>query len=91
MTSDQGEMFNALRAARQEKRAENRETSVAVLKERGIPFDTRNGGTHLIVGFGDVMFDFWPGTGKFKQRPTGIEGRGVFTMLRYYSFLREKR
>lgn len=64
-----------------EKRACNRTNSALVLQEHGIPFESKNDGVHLVVGNKPYLFDFWPGTGKWKCRRTGNEGRGVFTLL----------
>lgn len=85
MTSEMGEMFNALRKERQEKRAENRKASPELLVEAGIPFEVKNDGAHLIVA---ERFDFWPGTGRFRSRTVEAgktrhtEGRGVHNLIR---------
>jgi len=64
-----------LKVRSQIKRARYRESSAALLTHRGIPFTTNNGGAHLIVV---GRWDFWPGTGKFRERPPGKRtGRGV--------------
>ncbi|WP_114418957.1 hypothetical protein [Marinospirillum perlucidum] len=65
----------------QERRASNRVQSTAILQQKGVPFESKNNGTHLIVGIKPELFDFWPGTGKWKCRRTGKEGRGVFSLL----------
>lgn len=64
-----------------ERRAKHREKSAALLQERGIEFETKNGGAHLIVRHGDKVTDFWPGTGKWIVRQ-GKKGRGVFPLLK---------
>jgi hypothetical protein len=71
---DMGDTFNAMREAGKERRASNRETTPDLLRRHGIPFDTKNGGAHLIVYHGGKIADLWPGTGKYR--------RGVFNMLR---------
>jgi hypothetical protein len=67
-----------------EKRADNRAASTQMLRERGLAFDERNGGAHLIVRVPDGrVFDFWPGTGLWKQRGgDGAQRRGVERLLR---------
>lgn len=78
------EIFEQLEENRKEsmqRRASNRTNSALVLEERGIPFESKNDGAHLVVGKKPYLFDFWPGTGKWKCRRTGNEGRGVFTLL----------
>ena len=64
-----------------ERRASNRESSATLLTERGIVFEAKNSGAHLIVKHGDKVADFWPGTGKFIVRG-GKQGRGVFNLLK---------
>lgn len=86
MTSDIGEMFNAMKKASQEKRASNRQSSADILKERGIAFEAKNMAAHLIVRHAGKVVDFWPGTGKWIDRAFAQrvgKGRGVFSLLRY--------
>lgn len=68
-----------------ERRASNRESSADLLAERGIEFEAKNGGVHLIVKHNEKTADFWPGTGKFMVRG-GRQGRGVFNMLQAIGF-----
>lgn len=79
MTGDMGVIFNGWRAEKKAKRAANRESSPALLREAGVQFIEKNGGSHLIVA--NATFDFWPGTGKWIERATGAKGRGVFKLL----------
>jgi hypothetical protein len=78
--SDIGDDFKALSEASKIKRAMNRVSSAERLTEAGIPFVSKNNGSHLIV---DGQWDFWPGTGKFRNRSLPIEGRGVRGLLNY--------
>lgn len=64
-----------------ERRAANRQSSADLLRERGIKFDSKNDGAHLVVSHGEHVADFWPGTGKFILRG-GRAGRGVFNLLK---------
>lgn len=82
MTSEMGEIFNALKKERQEKRASNRENSAEYLRERGIPFVEKNGGAHLIVEGKECFIDFWPGTGKWSSR-CGNKGFGVRNLVAF--------
>lgn len=68
-----------------ERRAGNRESSAALLAERGVAFESKNNGVHLIVTHGEKVADFWPGTGKYIVRG-GRQGRGVFNMLKAVGF-----
>ena len=82
MTSEMGEMFNAAREAGKARRASNRETSPDILRKRGVGFETKNDGAHLIVRHADKVADFWPGTGKYNVRGSKSYRRGVFNLLR---------
>ena len=73
-------IFVALKEESKIRRALNRESSAKVLRSNGFPFESKNDGAHLIVGFG--IADFWPGTGKWTIRKTGESGRGVFPLMR---------
>lgn len=75
-----GEVFAGMRQASQERRASNRDRSALRLAEEGIPFVSNNGGVHLVVA---GAWDFWPGTGKWKERGGRARaGRGVFGLIR---------
>ncbi len=76
--SDLADDFRAIAAYSKQKRASNRERSTAELAQRGIAFESKNHGTHLIVG----EHDFWPGTGLWSHRKSGSKGRGVFNLIR---------
>ena len=46
------------------RRADNREKSAVILADRGIQFETKNMGAHLIVSHDGKVADFWPGDRK---------------------------
>jgi len=75
-------MFTAMRVECRRRRESNRNTGPAVLKKHGVAFEVKNGGTHLIVKHGNLVADFWPGTGKYKLRSAPTYKRGVFQLLR---------
>jgi hypothetical protein len=82
---EMGEMvddFRALKKYRQEKRADNRESSAEYLSVRGVPFTVKNGGAHLIVECEECFIDFWPGTGKWHSR-CGKKGFGVRNLCEF--------
>jgi hypothetical protein len=79
--SELGEIFEGWRDQRREKKAGNRASSTALLQERGVQFESKNDGVHLIVRGNGAVVDFWPSTGKFIVRG-GRTGRGVFKLLR---------
>lgn len=65
------------------RRASNRHNSPQILTAHGIDFETKNAGAHLIVRLGDLVVDFWPGTGKYITRGANSKtGRGVFNLLK---------
>ena len=72
----------AMRERSQERRAGNRESSAELLRERGIAFEEKNHGAHLIVRHGGKVADLWPGTGKYRVRGVEQYRRGVFGLLR---------
>jgi len=80
--SETGEFFAAWRQERMAKRASNRANSARMLEEKGISFSEHNNGAHLIVYGKLATFDFWPGTGKFVQRPTKLYQRGVEKLIK---------
>lgn len=79
---DMADDFRALNKHRQEKRANNRESSAEYLEVRGIPFTVKNGGAHLIVEGKECFIDFWPGTGKWHSR-CGKKGFGVRNLCEF--------
>lgn len=61
-----------------QKKKENREKSLAILRKRKIPFITLSEGAgHYRIG----DYDFWPSTGKIYNRKIGKAYRGVFTLI----------
>jgi hypothetical protein len=84
--SEIADTFNALREIGKQRRADNRSSSADLLTERGIRFESKNGGAHLVVQHAGKVADLWPGTGKYRVRQPGGKGevyrRGVFNLLR---------
>lgn len=79
--SEMAEVFSGLKKHNQEKRAANRDASARILAEEGINFRSNNGGAHLIVEQNGLVFDFWPGTGKWIERTTNYHHRGVRNLI----------
>lgn len=71
-----------IKQARQANRADNRELSAGVLYDAGIQYTTNNGGVHLIVEGATGFIDFWPGTGRWKDR-AGSKGFGVHNLVKH--------
>jgi hypothetical protein len=84
MASESSEMFRELRKQSQKKRAHNREASAKLLEVKGIPFDRKNHGAHLIVTASNGhIIDFWPGTGRWISRKRGKRGFGVRNLIAF--------
>ena len=72
----------AMQEASQQRRASNRANSAALLRANGVPFESKNGGAHLIVRDGSGrIFDLWPGTGLWQLRGAPQRWRGVQSLL----------
>lgn len=75
-------VVESIRQIGQIKRASNRETSAKYLQDRGIEFQEKNEGAHLIVKAATGLIDFWPGTGLWIAR-SGQRGRGVKNLVKF--------
>ncbi len=81
--SDMANIFKELKSQKQEKRRKNREQSALLLQEKGIEFDSRNCGAHLIIEAKQGrIIDFWPGTGLWRYRDDNRNGRGVHSLIK---------
>ncbi len=76
------ETWKAVHEAGAIKRANNRDNSADYLKERNIPFVSKNGGAHLIVEGTTCFIDYWPGTGRWNTRD-GVKGFGVRNLVKH--------
>lgn len=79
---DMAEDFKALREHRKAKRKSNLEKTTNLLKSKGVSFESKNNGVHLIVKQNEMVFDFYPSTGLFIDRTTKKHSRGVFHLLK---------
>lgn len=77
--SDIAHVGRALTEMSQVKRANNRQSSSELLKAKGVSFESKNNGAHLIV---DAKIDFWPGTGLFIDRRNNFKNRGIKNLLK---------
>jgi hypothetical protein len=82
--SDIGETFAAMREVSQEKKRNNLVSSIQILKSNGIDF-TQLSDHHFRIG----DYDFWPSTGKFRNRITSKAGRGVFKLVKILNLSRD--
>lgn len=81
MSSEIAEAFRAMREAEQADKARRRAEAPRILAQHDVGFRSYNDGTHLFVR-GHV--DFYPGTGRWRDRDGGTRGRGIFSLLRYF-------
>ena len=77
------EVWRAHRKHRQEKRHANQQSSTEILTARGIQFESKNAGVHLIVRHNDHVVDFWPSTGRWIARGNNRSGRGIQKLFQY--------
>lgn len=78
-----GDFWREKKKLGQLKRASNREQAPILMTEAGIPFESKNGGAHLIVRDGELVINFWPGTGLWVVQGHPMHHRGVFKLIRY--------
>ena len=77
--SEDGEVWAALRAESQQKKRKNKESSLQILKSKGVVYQCLSEGAgHYRIG----EYDIWLSTGKFVHRPTGKYGRGIYNLLK---------
>lgn len=81
--SEIGDMWRDIKAASQQKRAQNRVDSARRLREADISFSEHNNGAHLIVYAVLGTVDFWPGTGQWIVRGLSQRHRGVQKLINY--------
>ena len=73
---DLGSLYRSWNEHKKEKKASNKERSIALLKEKNIQYRELSS-DHLRVG----EWDYWPSTGLFIHVKTKKRGRGVFNLL----------
>jgi hypothetical protein len=78
---DMREVFDIMKQRSKNKKLSNLESSTAMLIEKGILFESKNNGVHLIVSHNGITADFWPSTGKFSLRD-GMYSRGIKNLIR---------
>lgn len=81
--SEIGETFAALRQIKRNKKLSNLIYSTDLLDKKGIKYESKNDGIHLIVECGSWFVDFWPSTGKYRCRGSKKHGRGIRELLKY--------
>ncbi len=59
------------------------ERAIRVLSHIGIPYQVFNSNMHFIVEYRGKVIDYWPTTGKWRDRQLFISKRGFKEMLRH--------
>lgn len=73
------------RISNKDKKSRNKDWSTQHLIDKGIRFESKNNGVHLIV-YGDKgIVDFWPSTGKWISRYEEKTSRGIRELVKYIS------
>jgi hypothetical protein len=80
---DEGDFWRAVREARQAKRRANTMSSTQMLQEAGVTFESKNGGTHLVVSALGHVIDFWPSSGVWIMRGSPQRHRGVRKLIQF--------
>ena len=80
MGSEMGEIYYAMRKAKQERKQANKANGTEKIKRSGYSFVTHNDGLHIVI---ENRVDYWPSTGKFIDRQTKRKGRGILPLLKY--------
>jgi hypothetical protein len=81
--SEIADIFNALKELKKERKQNNLEYSTQLLIDKNISFESKNYGVHLIVNHNNKIIDFWPSTGKWKDRKKSHYCRGVKKLIAY--------
>ena len=81
-SEDMGDMWREVKKHRQQKRARNRQSSPQQLTAAGIAYETKNGGSHLVIEPNGHRIDFWPGTGLWIPRGGERRNRGVRSLIK---------
>ena len=79
--SELGDVFALWDEEKKLKKKYNANKSTQLLIDNDVVFTSNNNGVHLIVEGRGCLIDFWPSTGKWINRPSGIPRRGVFRLL----------
>ena len=82
---DVGDTFNAIRAARKERRRANKPDNAQAIAESGVPHTvTNNGEAILFRQAGKPDADFYPSTGRWRSGGRTYNG-GAVAFLRWYA------
>lgn len=78
---DVGDDYRAWCDMKRKKKIRNKSHSTQLLISKGIKFDVKNNGLHLVVYDDKEIYDFYPSTGKYSARNSNKHGRGVRNLI----------
>lgn len=83
--SDTIDDYKALAEMRKQERAERR--AAAEAKLQGLNYSVHNEGAHIVIWEGGAIFDFWPGTDRWRMR----DHKGQFGVHKLLAAIRERK
>ena len=79
--SELGDIYALWDEEKKLKKKSNANKSTQLLLDNHVVFTSNNNGVHLVIEGRYCLIDFWPSTGTWIHRPSGIPRRGVFRLL----------
>ena len=83
MSSDMGDDFREHREYMRGVKDARVDETLEILSHSGLHFSDNDAGRHLIFRYGKHTIDFWPTTGRWFDRHTGLRGRWIDKLLPY--------
>ena len=83
--SDTIDDYKALAEFRKQERAERR--AAAEAKLQGLNYSVHNDGAHIVIWEGGAIFDFWPGTDRWRMR----NNKGQFGVEKMLAAIRQRK
>ena len=83
------EYWAAIKDTKRNKKWDNREKSIKILKDFEVDYNESNHGTHFMIPFRNTVIDFYPTTGKIYDKSTGFKERGVMNLLAYMEVIEQ--
>ncbi|RLF03460.1 MAG: hypothetical protein DRJ64_08330 [Thermoprotei archaeon] len=72
-----------LKKAKKQNKERNKLYGTEQLVKAGYTFSSHNHGLHLVIVHESCTIDYWPSTGKWKDRTSPIYHRGLSNLLSY--------
>lgn len=77
MTKESRDFHREMRESAAQRKDDNAARAIALLQERGVVYELKTG-SHVVI---QERWDFWPTTGRWKDRTTHQQGNGVQALL----------